>query len=174
MPEGPEILYTNIYLKKLLKNTQIETIKSFTDKPAIIPKDYIGEVEDVGCKGKLFWIKVSGKEKSYYIDIHYGITGWLEEEKPEKNIKFEFVIKKNNNYKYLYMEDKRRFSKVQIHTQTQPTEQITKNVEQQPLKYEQMRVDDLRKLVLDKQLSSKDEVKKLKKPELLFLLQKPN
>ena len=59
-------------------------------------------------------------------------------------------------------------------THTQPTEQITKNVEQQPLKYEQMRVDDLRKLVLDKQLSSKDEVKKLKKPELLFLLQKPN
>jgi len=97
MPEGPEILYTNIYLKKLLKNTQIETIKSFTDKPAIIPKDYIGEVEDIGCKGKLFWIKVSGKEKSYYIDIHYGITGWLEEEKPEKNIKFELEKEKLNN-----------------------------------------------------------------------------
>ena len=64
MPEGPEILYTNIYLKKYLKNTQVETIKSYTDKPAIIPKDYIGIVEDIGCKGKLFWIKVSGKEKS--------------------------------------------------------------------------------------------------------------
>ena len=44
MPEGPEILYTNIYLKKFLKNAQIETIKSFTDKPAIIPKDYIGSL----------------------------------------------------------------------------------------------------------------------------------
>ncbi len=119
MPEGPEILYTNIYLKKYLKNSQIETIKSVTDKPVIIPKDYIGVVEDIDCKGKLFWIKVSGKEKSYYIDIHYGITGWLEEVKPEKNIKFELVIKKNNNYKYLYMEDRRRFSKIQIHTQIQ-------------------------------------------------------
>jgi formamidopyrimidine-DNA glycosylase len=127
MPEGPEILYTNIYLKKYLKNTQIEKINSFTDKPAIIPKDYIGIVEDVGCKGKLFWLKVTGKEKSYYIDIHYGITGWLQEKKPEKNIKFEFVIKnKNNNYKYLYMEDTRRFSKVQIHTQAQHDKLVNK------------------------------------------------
>jgi hypothetical protein len=48
---------------------------------------------------------------------------------------------------------------------------VEKQNEQQPLKYELMRVDDLRKLVLDNQLSSKNEVKKLKKPELLFLLQ---
>lgn len=57
---------------------------------------------------------------------------------------------------------------------TETPTQITKNVEQQPLKQEQMRVDDLRKLVLERQLSSKDEVKKLKKPELLFLLQNSN
>jgi formamidopyrimidine-DNA glycosylase len=126
MPEGPEILYTSLFLKKYLKNSQIETINSFTDKPAIIPKDYIGIVEDVGCKGKLFWIKVSGKEKSYFIDIHYGITGWFKEVKPEKNIKFEFVIKKNNTYKYLYMEDIRRFSKVQIHTQIQHDNLVNK------------------------------------------------
>ena len=36
--------------------------------------------------------------------------------------------------------------------------------------YEQMKVDDLRKIVLDFNLASKDEVKKLKKPELLILL----
>ena len=38
--------------------------------------------------------------------------------------------------------------------------------------YEHMRVDDLRKVVSDKNLASKDEVKKLKKPELLVLLKK--
>jgi hypothetical protein len=38
--------------------------------------------------------------------------------------------------------------------------------------YEQMKVDDLRKLATDKNLASKDEVKKLKKPELLLLLKK--
>ena len=38
--------------------------------------------------------------------------------------------------------------------------------------YEQMKVDDLRKIVTDKNLSTKDEVKKLKKPELLLLLKK--
>ena len=38
--------------------------------------------------------------------------------------------------------------------------------------YEQMKVDDLRKIVTDKNLSTKEEVKKLKKPELLVLLKK--
>ena len=35
-----------------------------------------------------------------------------------------------------------------------------------------MKVDDLRKVVVDKGLSSKEESKKLKKPELLSLLKK--
>ena len=128
MPEGPEILYTNLYLKKFLKNSKIENIISYTDKPAIIPKDYIGIVEDIGSKGKQFWIKVSGKNMSYYIDIHYGITGWLYPEKPEKNIKFTFVIKnlKNDNYKYLYMNDIRRFSKIKINTEDQHNKLISK------------------------------------------------
>jgi hypothetical protein len=38
--------------------------------------------------------------------------------------------------------------------------------------YEQMRVDDLRKIVSDKNLATKEDVKKLKKPELLVLLKK--
>ena len=38
--------------------------------------------------------------------------------------------------------------------------------------YEQMKVDDLRKVVADKGLASKEEIKKLKKPELLVLLKK--
>jgi formamidopyrimidine-DNA glycosylase len=129
MPEGPEILYTSLYLKKYLKNCIIEDIISYTDKPAVIPKDdYIGVVEDIGAKGKSFWIKVSGKDKSYYIDIHYGITGWLYPEKPEKNIKFKLIIKNlnNNTYKYLYMDDRRRFSTIKIHTEEQHNKIISK------------------------------------------------
>jgi hypothetical protein len=38
--------------------------------------------------------------------------------------------------------------------------------------YEQMKVDDLRKIVTDKNLCTKEEGKKLKKPELLLLLKK--
>ena len=38
--------------------------------------------------------------------------------------------------------------------------------------YDQMRVDDLRKIVSDKNLATKDDVKRLKKPELLVLLKK--
>lgn len=38
--------------------------------------------------------------------------------------------------------------------------------------FEQMKVDELRKVVSDRNLASKEEVKKLKKPELLVLLKK--
>jgi formamidopyrimidine-DNA glycosylase len=114
MPEGPELLYCATLFKKKLANTTIIDIKSYTDKPAIIPKDYIGKVISVDCKGKLMWFEVTGKSQNYYIHIHYGISGWLTFDKPEKNIKFEFIVKKKDKEIYIYMEDMRRFSKVKI------------------------------------------------------------
>ncbi len=115
MPEGPEILYFATVLGKKLKDSTITNIKSYTDKPAIIPKDYIGKVELVNCKGKLLWIKVTGKTQDYYIHIHFGISGWLEFDKPDKNIKFEFEITKKDKSFGLYMEDQRRFSIVRVY-----------------------------------------------------------
>jgi len=56
-------------------------------------------------------------------------------------------------------------------TSHEPASALHEPANQTPLKHDQMRVDDLRKLVVDKHLSTKEEVKKLKKPELLFLLQ---
>ena len=44
------------------------------------------------------------------------------------------------------------------------------DVDKTEISYEQMKVDDLRKFVMDLNLAGKDEVKKLKKPELLTLL----
>jgi len=48
----------------------------------------------------------------------------------------------------------------------------TSEVKSELISYDQMKVDDLRKIVTDKNLSTKEEVKKLKKPELLVLLKK--
>lgn len=114
MPEGPELLYFATLLKKKLKNATIYDIKSFTDKPAIIPKDYEGKILSVNSKGKLLWFQVTGKSQDYYLHIHYGISGWLTFDRPEKNIKFEFNIKKKDKEITMYMEDQRRFSKVKI------------------------------------------------------------
>ena len=115
MPEGPEIKYTTILLNKKIKGYEITNINSYTAKPIIVPKNFNNFVESVECYGKLFWIKTP----THYIDIHYGISGWFEFEKPEKNIKydFEFTNKKNGKIVNLYMEDRRRFSKIQIHTE---------------------------------------------------------
>lgn len=115
MPEGPEIKYTSLLLNKKVKGFEITNINSYTAKPIVIPKNFNNYVEEVDCYGKLFWIKTP----SHYIDIHYGVSGWFQFEKPEKNIKydFEFTNKKNGKVINLYMEDRRRFSKIQIHTE---------------------------------------------------------
>lgn len=139
MPEGPEILYFSTFLKKKLNNYQFYKIHSFTDKPIVVPKDWEGKILDVGCKGKLLWLYVSGKKNNFYMHIHYGITGWFSFNKPDSNIKFEFEFiktkstdttsNKNNqqtNTIHLYMEDKRRFSKINIYDEEQHNKIINK------------------------------------------------
>jgi formamidopyrimidine-DNA glycosylase len=116
-------------LKKKLKNYSFKEIKSFTDKPIIVPKEWDGKILDVDCKGKLLWLYVTGKKNlNYYMHIHYGITGWLTFDKPESNIKFEFNLKNDKTDKELnlYMEDRRRFSKINIYTQEQHDKIINK------------------------------------------------
>lgn len=133
MPEGPEILYFSVFLKKKLIKYKLNEIKSFTDKPVILPhsNDWDGEILDVDCKGKLLWFYIKGKKINYYMHIHYGLTGWLTFDKPESYIKFEFIfnpIINKDNFKQisLYMEDKRRFSKISIHTTESHNEVINK------------------------------------------------
>jgi hypothetical protein len=41
-----------------------------------------------------------------------------------------------------------------------------------PTTYEQMKIDELRKVATDKNLAPKEEIKRMKKPELLVLLKK--
>lgn len=69
-------------------------------------------------------------------------------------------------------EDSKKVNEIKI--KVEPVDKIEEHTTQAPLKIEQMRVDDLRKMVLEQKLSTKEEVKKLKKPELLFLLKQPS
>jgi endonuclease-8 len=131
MPEGPEILYWQVLLeKKFVLKYKFDTINSYTDKPIVVPKGWDGKIVGTGCKGKLLWMEVSStvKDKKYYMHIHYGITGWLQFEKPKSYIKFEFILKdiKTGERLNLYMEDKRRFSKVIIYDEKQHKKVISK------------------------------------------------
>lgn len=131
MPEGPEILYWQVLLeKKFALKYKFDTINSYTDKPIIVPKDWDGCILKTGCKGKLLWMEVSStnKDKKYYMHIHYGLTGWFQFEKPESYIKFEFILKniKTGGQLNLYMEDKRRFSKIVIYNEKQHDTAISK------------------------------------------------
>jgi formamidopyrimidine-DNA glycosylase len=128
MPEGPEILYFSTFLKRKLKNYKFKEIKSFTDKPIIVPTGWEGKILDTGCKGKLLWLYVSGTKTNYYMHIHYGITGWLTFDEPESYIKFEFIFSnlKSDKEITMWMEDKRRFSKITICNQEQHDKIINK------------------------------------------------
>lgn len=142
MPEGPEILYSSIVIKKLIKNYNFVTIDSFSDKQVKIPTDFeknlkntkSGKVINVDCKGKLMWIeieninKIKGKEtkESIFIHIHYGITGWLLDTDPEKYVKYKLCFKKDNKEKCLYMKDIRRFSKIQFLSKKEHEKEINK------------------------------------------------
>ena len=133
MPEGPEILYFSTFLKKKLSGYKFKQIHSFTDKPIIVPTEWEGIILDADCKGKLLWLQVTGnqngKKTYYYMHIHYGITGWLSFDKPDLYVKFEFEFEKISNPEKklnLYMEDKRRFSKINIYTPEQHIKIINK------------------------------------------------
>ena len=67
MPEGPELLYFATLFKKKLNHDTFKNILSFTDKPVIIPSDYIGNIININSKGKLLWFQVTGKKHDYYI-----------------------------------------------------------------------------------------------------------
>lgn len=141
MPEGPEILYSSIAIERILKNLYLDKFESFTNKPIIIPEEYKefienknAKVSSVECKGKLLWIKLEGyknkktKKKEYvYIHIHYGITGWLYNKKPQSYIKYEMHFSNNKNEKEVfYMMDKRRFSKIKLISDKEHENEIKK------------------------------------------------
>jgi formamidopyrimidine-DNA glycosylase len=127
MPESPEILYFTVLLNKMLKNKKIEKIKFNTDKPAIIPDDFEGIIKEIDSKGKILWMETTSKRanKKYYIHIHFGITGWIEDKKPKKNIKYEIIIRDENGKRTkIYMEDRRRFSRINIYDREVHEEKI--------------------------------------------------
>jgi formamidopyrimidine-DNA glycosylase len=114
MPEGPEILFWSILLKKKLSKCSFDTIESFSNNVVKIPKSlHKSKVIDTGAKGKVIWIKLGC---GYYIHVHFGITGWFLFDKPETTVKYLLKFTKDSGIDpvNLYLEDKRRLSQVSI------------------------------------------------------------
>lgn len=135
MPEGPEICYFSVLLKKKLKNLILTEIKSnyvlydskynpdirLSNLPNNINEDGY-KILDVGCKGKLLWLYMCGNkhnQNKFYIHIHFGLTGWIKFIKPNSNIKYELYFKniQSNDYEILYVEDKIKLSKINLYNE---------------------------------------------------------
>lgn len=144
MPEGPEILYSSIVIRKLIKKYTFSDITSFSDKEVVVPKqlkdaikkNISGKIIDVNCKGKLLWIELENTDDSVdkenmFIHIHYGLTGWLVDTEPDNYIKYKLTFTKKvkgkkDKQKTLFMKDKRRFSKIQFMTKKDHDKEINK------------------------------------------------
>lgn len=141
MPEGPEILYSSIVIKKMIKKYYFSDIISFSDKQVTAPKQFMnklkqnisGKVVNVNCKGKLLWIELENSidEGNMFIHIHYGLTGWLVDTEPDNYIKYKLIFTKKrkdkpDNQKILFMKDKRRFSKIKFMTEEEHIKEINK------------------------------------------------
>jgi formamidopyrimidine-DNA glycosylase len=103
MPEAPEIFYLKEKIKKQIKNHFFEKIVSNTKSVVNLPSK--SKIIDIDCKGKLLWIIT----ENYYVHIHMMISGWIVEDKP-KICKYELIFDNIT----LYIDDRRRFSKIKI------------------------------------------------------------
>ena len=103
MPEGPEILVNASFLKKNIKGLNFTKITSNTKSVRNLPKR--SKVLDVTSYGKIIIIIT----KDYYVHVHFGITGWILEEKPRI---YKYIL--HFGHQNFYLQDRRRFSSIAI------------------------------------------------------------
>ena len=127
MPEGPELLFWSIFLKKKFIKGKIQNMKFNITNDIVIPENFDGEIVDVLQKGKLLWFKVksNGNNSHYYVHLHLGITGWIMF-KDAKNVKYSFEIKLSNKIFNIYIEDKTKLSEMEILDEEEHIKSINK------------------------------------------------
>ena len=102
----------SLSVKDSYKNIDIDKNNNNVDKFTTIKNNTSND----NIKMVIFIAIWCGACNSYKNNIHNKLSEELK--KIYGNIKFEFIIKKGNKEFSLYMEDQRRFSKIQVHTET--------------------------------------------------------
>ena len=123
MPEGPEILCITTCLKDKFIGGKIKLSQDIIN--TLIEINENNEIIDIFCKGKLLFIKIKSDNNFYYLHIHLGLTGWVIFKNP-KNVKYTFIINKNNKEYDIFIEDKTRLSKLEIHNEEEHNKIINK------------------------------------------------
>lgn len=107
MPEGPEIRFSKEWIKKFVLNKTVDKIKALSKTKVHIPTK--SKIIKLGTKGKLLWIQTN----SYFIHIHFGMTGWMYTSNNQipKNVKY--IINFTDNTA-IYIDSTRKFTKLTI------------------------------------------------------------
>jgi formamidopyrimidine-DNA glycosylase len=119
MPEGPEIKYIKEVCLNFLLNYELVDVISNSKTVVKLPSK--SKLINIESKGKLLILIF----KDYYFHIHFGLTGWLVFENPSYP-KYELVFKKGNDVLNVYIDDSRRFSKLQFLDEKKHLKEINK------------------------------------------------
>lgn len=124
MPEGPEITITEQYLKTKIKKKIVDSVEVLsgrythqTLKGLDLTNNTPFTVEDIGSKGKFFWIKFTNAiGKTIYMLNTFGMTGrWSFTDNPSARIKFTVKSNTTQGKTYnLYYIDPRNFGTMEF------------------------------------------------------------
>jgi formamidopyrimidine-DNA glycosylase len=135
MPEGPEILYSSVIIKKIINKYNLSNITFENNLQTELKNKFNNllnnnkqTVIDVNCKGKLLWIELKNNNDNInnFIHIHYGLHGWICEEKPVSNLSYTLKFKNGKKEKLLYMEDRINLNKISLLTKEEHNKIINK------------------------------------------------
>jgi len=135
MPEGPEIYFLKKSLNRSCNNTTIKAVNILSGryKTHGPPKGYKEFVKDLPMKitgynniGKFLWITTN---KKWNIWITFGLTGWIERDKPEYDARVQFNTSRCN----LYYTDYRNFGTIFFNKDNDALEQKIKKLGPDPL-----------------------------------------
>src|SRR5271170_1018501 len=127
MPEGAEVRFLKEYMEKYILDKTLTKITSLGKKKvkynsksssnSSSKSSSKNKVLEVGCKGKLLWIKF----KDFYIEMHMMLTGWIYiNEEPEHPL---FILEFSSNTK-MYIDSLRRFTYIKICSYEEHEEKI--------------------------------------------------
>lgn len=127
MPEGPDVIQETQYLKSIIKNFNIKSIKIISGRYTHekmngydhIKKNNQYKIKDIDSKGKLIWfvLKDMKNNKFLYLVSTLGLTGKWSFEKG-KSTRIKFVLSssaKTGNDLNLYYTDQRNFGQINIY-----------------------------------------------------------
>jgi formamidopyrimidine-DNA glycosylase len=126
MPEGPEVVIVNQYLKTKVIGKTIESVSIVSGKYERLPlrgikffkRGHKYKIKDIETKGKFLWFTLEDTKthQNYYIANTFGMTGrWGFYKSGSTRVRFKLCCEKKQKKYNLYFTDQRNMGNIDIY-----------------------------------------------------------